>query len=494
MNDINEIYRRDINTVKKQDEIKAALVENVEEEKEVILPVDAEIEFYISEDRLEAQIKISPPQYGGKEIEVQDINNELVRHGIIFGIDHDLIKEIANKKLYRQYHVIAIGIPPQRGMDGIIATKFTFKKDLIPKEHDDGTVDFRDLGLVINIHKDDVICDIISNSEGEPGKDIYGKPLAAMPGVMPAIPMGANTNLNEDKTKLLASVDGHLVLRNSLYTVETTLVIKNDISINTGNIKFIGDITVVGSVFEGFKVEAGKSLKIQGLCEGAELIAKDSIDIKLGAINSKITCDGQLKLDYAESSKISCKNKLIAHSLVACEVYVEGDLECKNKAGAIMGGNYRVTGNVHAAIIGYRSYTRTSILVGNTAMITVEHKETISQLENLDDKFQQLTLSLDHLQKSIDKGERLSERLIEYYEKAKVMKIEMQLERAQLFNRANELFEQIKNSEQAKVYVSKKIYPNVRLCIGPHSYVVNEEFGKCVAYADEEGIRIGAGI
>lgn len=490
MSGINEIYNKDINSKKESDPIENTASNN----EEIILPVDAEIEFYIADDKLEAKIKISPPEYGGKEIEVQDINNELTRQKIVFGINQELVQEIADKKLYRQYHVIANGTPPQKGMDGIIATKFTFKKVLAPKEHDDGTVDFRDLGLVINIHKDDVICDIISNSEGEPGKDIYGRILAAMPGNTPAIPMGANTYLNDDKTKLFASADGHLVLRNGLYTVETTLVIKDDISINTGNIKFIGDVTIIGSVFEGFMVEAGKSLKIQGLCQGAELIAKDSIDIKLGAINSKITCDGQLKLDYAENSKISCKNKLIAHSLVACEVYVEGDLECKNKAGAIMGGSYRVTGDVHGGTIGYKSYTRTNIFVGNTAMITVAHKEAITQLETLDDKFQQLTLSLDHLQKSIDKGDRLSERLVEYYEKAKIMKIEMQLERAQLFERANELFEQIKNSEQARVYISKKIYPNVRLCIGSHSYVVNEEFGKCVAYADEEGIHIGAGI
>ena len=169
-----------------------------------------------------------------------------------------------------------------------------------------------------------------------------------------------------------------------------------------------------------------------------------------------------MKLDYAENSRINCKEKLIANSLVSCDAYVEGDIICKSKTGAIMGGTYRATGNIVANTIGYKSYRRTNVFVGNTALLNIEYKGIVNKQKVLSQKYQELILSISHIENIVKSGQSLNQRLEDYYENAKKMKIQLQLEQAELKQREDELNEQIKDSEQAGINVFKRLYPNVK--------------------------------
>ncbi|NLJ16569.1 MAG: DUF342 domain-containing protein [Clostridiales bacterium] len=477
--------------IENNDLIKDAVIdEGGKEALEAEVAVDFQIDLIVSDDNLLADIKVVPAKNGGKEADFDSIKAFLKESNIVFGIDEQTLLKIINKKIVNRYITVAKGLSPTRGIDGEIKHLYKIDKEHSPKENDDGTVDYKDLGLIININKDDVICEIQYNTMGESGKDVYGNAIPAIHGIMPAVPMGSNTVLSEDKTKLLAAVDGHLQFNGKNYNVETSLVLKEDIDANTGNINFIGDIVIKGNVMEGFKVEAGKSIKLLGFCESAQLIAGEQIEIKLGAINSSIRCGSILKLDYAENSRINCKEKLIANSLVSCDAYVEGDIICKSKTGAIMGGTYRATGNIVANTIGYKSYRRTNVFVGNTALLNIEYKGIVNKQKILSQKYQELILSISHIENIVKSGQSLNQRLEDYYENAKKMRIQLQLEQAELKQREDELNEQIKDSEQAGINVFKRLYPNVKLSIGRHTYLVNQEYGKCNAFADEDGIKI----
>ena len=222
---------------------------DIDEELDEVIPpepVDAKIEIEVSETNMEGYIYVSAPEYGGKDITVEDINNALKKEKIISGIDHDVIRRLVEGKEYHTQIQVATGTAPIDGEDGYIIRHFEEKKTLAPKQREDGTVDFKDLGLIHNITKGTEICDIVPPTDGTHGEDIKGKALAPKKGKPAIIPRGTNTGLNADQTKLLSLADGNLISLAGKYTVETAITISEDVGLATGNINFIGDVVVKG--------------------------------------------------------------------------------------------------------------------------------------------------------------------------------------------------------------------------------------------------------
>ena len=100
--------------------------------------------------------------------------------------------------------------------------------------------------------------------------------------------VGKGTELVNDGTEIIASVDGNLVYTNGSFCIEESLLIRGDVDVSSGNIDFIGDIMVKGNVMEGFSVTSKKNVTIFGTVTNGTVTADGNITIKLGSINSKL--------------------------------------------------------------------------------------------------------------------------------------------------------------------------------------------------------------
>lgn len=94
-------------------------------------------------------------------------------------------------------------------------------------------------------------------------------PIKGKDGKPPHIPAGKNTVLSEDKTKLLADIDGEVVYEGNKFNVKNLLTINHDVDNSIGNIDFTGDILIKGDVREGYSVKAEGDVTIFGTVEGA---------------------------------------------------------------------------------------------------------------------------------------------------------------------------------------------------------------------------------
>jgi uncharacterized protein (DUF342 family) len=65
------------------------------------------------------------------------------------------------------------------------------------------------------------------------------------------------------------------------------------VDIKTGNIVFLGDITVKGSVKEGMEVHSGNSITVFNNLERAQVTAKGEVDIKGNVISSRVVGGGE---------------------------------------------------------------------------------------------------------------------------------------------------------------------------------------------------------
>jgi uncharacterized protein (DUF342 family) len=132
-------------------------------------PVDAVVSISVSGDRLKAFLSISPPENGGAAPTLESLRIALAEHGVCFGVDERRLAELSESPAYGRMLLIAQGRAPENGKDGSFTLQVHTEKDGKPRERADGTVDYHDLGLVENVRKGQLLCDIMLPTEGRPG-------------------------------------------------------------------------------------------------------------------------------------------------------------------------------------------------------------------------------------------------------------------------------------------------------------------------------------
>jgi uncharacterized protein (DUF342 family) len=99
----------------------------------------------------------------------------LAKQKISYNVDTDRLKDLEKKPIYQENILVATGVPPVNGIDGKADFKIRLgKSELKPKTNEDGTVNYRELDLVENVSKGQVLCVITP-----PRKALRGFPCRA---------------------------------------------------------------------------------------------------------------------------------------------------------------------------------------------------------------------------------------------------------------------------------------------------------------------------
>ncbi|MGN0669785.1 MAG: DUF342 domain-containing protein, partial [Oscillospiraceae bacterium] len=347
--------------------------------------VHSTIDVSVNPNKTTAFVSFSKPENGGIDVSLDKVMKALEDKNVSYGLLKDEIERAVEQKRYDENICAARWDPPVDGVDGTIKYYYRTDQCTAPVENEHGVVDYKNLGLVRNITAGTPIAEITLPTDGEPGRDIMGMVVAQKKGTPVNLNLGNGTSLINDGTELIAAVDGNLVFRNGSFCVDETLLINGDVDVSTGNIDFIGSVTVKGSVFEGFRVTSKKDISVLGSVNGAELSADGNISVKIGIINSKVDCRGDVKLGFCENSKVRCDGNVDSASFVGGEVFAGRDLIASGK-GVIMGGKYTALNNVDASVIGSDKYVKTEITLGNNAVLMEERETLDKKIKDMEDK------------------------------------------------------------------------------------------------------------
>ena len=419
------------------------------QENNPTLNVDASVKVVVSDNHLEANMCVFSPQFSGKDITVEAMRQALKDEQVVYGIDEELLEEIAANKLYDKIFTVASGYAAVDGENGRVNNLFDTDKKLVPRKLEDGSVDYRDLGLIVNVRVNDLICEIVPETQGEEGMNVYGQVIAPRPGRPPLVPQGSNTVLSADGTKLFAAESGNLVYMGGKFNVVTTFQISSDIDVKTGNINFLGDVVIKGSVQEGFFAS--------------------TIQSQYGNIN----------IAFGENDTITTRGNLTSTSLVGCRIKIEGDLDCTKNPGALVGGDCSVMGKFAVAQLGNKSYTPTIISVGSTTNLLLEMNSLEKQCTAIDEYIEKINTSIEFLQEKKRNGEHLDADKEAYISSAIRLKVQKGMDKKPLRTRIEEIQKIINAKETLSVQVTKCVYPNVRINLNSFTTTTSAEYGKC---------------
>jgi len=301
-------------------------------------------------------------------IDLNDILEIMVKSGIVYGIDEQSIREFINSQKKEKKIRIAVGkvMKPERWDE--FEYFVNLNRKITPEIDSNKKIDFKELNIIENVIWEQVLVRRKKTTEGINGKNILGEeiPFEIM---KKEFPQGENTKISDDNEDLLLSaINGAVYLKNGKIHVTSDYYIDGNIDYNTGNIVFVGNLTVKGDIKEGFSVQAGGNIHVEGTVEKSNVECGGNLIVKQGLIGSplsKVIVKKDCRSGYLENVKIECDGNIfvekhINHCLIKAgkKVFVG---EENKKFGRIVGGKITAGEMISANEIGNQYNTKTYI-------------------------------------------------------------------------------------------------------------------------------------
>lgn len=454
-------------------------------------PVDAEVRVTVSPDGLKAVLSVSPPENGGAAPGPDAFRAALSEGRVVFGLDEERLLELAGHPVYGRAAVVAKGLPPANGKDGSFELRIRTDRELRPREREDGTVDYHDLGIVENVRKGQVLCTIAHPTEGTPGRTVTGETIPPVRGRAVPSMTGRNTSLSPDGTSILSCVDGQVEYDGKKISVSETLYIQENVDNSTGDIKAAGNVVVKGTVLPGFTVEADGNVEIWGTVESACVKAGGNVSLKSGITGSTLSCGGDLTSRFIENSDIFVRGEVKSEYVMGSSVRCGRSLRVVGFIAKIVGGLCMAGQDIEAREIGSSSGVKTGLELGTDPSFIDRQRELERQIPELEKQRKSLK-SLISLFEQYEKAGRLTPEKKEMLDNA----LFSYKTNEKLTDEKNRELSGIREAIEAKgfgrVVCTGTIYPGTRVSIGGESMRITDALSNTSVYFSEGAVRLGA--
>lgn len=347
---------------------------------------------------------------------------------------------------------------------------------LSPTKKEDGSVDHYELNYVQNVAFGQLLAEIIelddTNRKGvdprfvQEDKDIHA---------------GCGTGLkNSEPDKLFAARSGFVHYDQGRICVRKTLNIRHNVDFSTGNIHFVSDLNVFGTVNTGFSLKA-RNIDVEGHVQGAEVHALKDILCRSGVKGGReafLEAGNDMKLAFCEyatlkaggnvlvqgpllHSTVYAGNKLaVGGRLVGCDIYARDYVYVGEQLGGGMGADLSITLGYHPGLL-------------------YAGKEFDQRLKGMQEKVRQA-------EAMVAKGGVLEQEYAPVLEEATKALQKLQRRKMRLWN----TIRRMENIHECKVLVPGKVKPGVEISIGDAYLKVDDYYEDVVFYLKDDEVKI----
>ncbi len=440
------------------------------------------VDIIATPDRMMAVARFYPPSKGGKLMSKNEILAELAMLKITNGIQDRVIDVFLQARQYCLNIPIAKGIKPVPARDSVIEYFFETKPLAKPKMQEDGSVDFHDLTLFTGVKQGDVLAKLTPHYAGEAGTDIYGKQVPTNKFKVKHLKYGRNITISEDGCTITSDVDGNVTLTDDTVFVSDTYNVAADVDASTGDIDYEGNIMITGNVRTGFTVKARGDIQVNGVVEGATLIAGGNIVIKRGVQGmnkGKLYAGGDICAQFFESANVDADGDVIVGSVLHSNVNIGGKLVVSGRKGFIIGGEIACGNYVEVNSIGNRMETQTMIKVGVKPGLYAELKELVAKVAEQNEIYEENESYLNVYKEKIKNGMKLSPENIKMVKQYTAKIDEIKNERQANIERLNEIKVILNEGVKGSVKVLGNTYRGVTIFIASCIYIVKDTEKHC---------------
>ncbi|WP_153723466.1 flagellar assembly protein A [Sporosarcina cascadiensis] len=225
------------------------------------------------------------------DLKAQDIVNELKMMGVQQGLLFPAIKKVT--EIDKPYElIVAKGALPAEGTDGDLEVHIRYE-EFDPDSEE--KVDFREMNAITNVKEGQVIATHILPVPGTPGRSLLGKEIPVKPVRDITLRLGKNVKQVEQELVTLISGKPALEWREKLVKIEVNNEFNHpgEVDLESGNIRFEGDVRIGGNVMPSMFVGATGGVYIGGSVTKATIHAMKSVSVRGNVMSSTISVGKQ---------------------------------------------------------------------------------------------------------------------------------------------------------------------------------------------------------
>ncbi|QHQ62100.1 DUF342 domain-containing protein [Anaerocolumna sedimenticola] len=458
-----------------------------------ILPENEYVRISVYPEHMYVIGRFYPPSTQGNPITMNEIVNSLSQAGVKYGIQNNNIEAFLANRKYCEDYVLARGTNPVEGKDAIITYNFNTDNTLKPKINEDGTVDFHQLDTISSINKGDILATLSPAVQGKAGMDIYGNPIPPKKVVNKILKHGRDIHLSEDGLVMYSDVSGHAVLTDGKVFVSNTYEVLADVDASTGDIVYEGNVTVKGNVITGYSIMAKGDIIVNGVVEGATLVAGGQIVLKRGMqgmSKGRMDAGSNIITKFIENAQVKAGGYITTEAILHSKVSAKGDIVVGGRKGFITGGEIRSGTTITVKNAGSTMGTSTLLEVGIDPGIIEEFRSLEKSIMNMNTDMEKIMPILEAYKKKLNSGEKLSQDKLDYVRMATENCLALRNKIKESNNRYDQLRIEMNNSDSGSIKVENIAYPGVKIVISNVNYYVRSEIHYSKFIRDRADIKI----
>ncbi len=406
----------------------------------------------------------------------------LNKYGISFGV-------LNSPELEKGVLIVARGKKPKDGVDGrieIVASSYLDNKES-KKEKEDGEQDPRNLCLINNVTKGEIIAKRIHPTPGEPGQDVFGNSIPPKPGNWVPFKLGNLVELIDEDTMTAADSGALLIKHDGTISIATEWTIDGNVDFSTGHVEFYGEKLVIkGSVLGGFTVEAMGDLIVGRNIEDETIVlAGGNLTVKgiIRSQNTMVKTGGHLHCEAIEYARVFVGQDLNVTEYVlnsCCQVH--GNVSVLGGKGLVAGGEILAGSTIKVKTAGTSANVATLLSAGRDPLLEMHHEGLVKEQESLSRKLYMINEGLKKIErlrgsqpKAHPKFEAIKENL---QEAAMTIIYQMNVNKEKIA----QLEKDLGAMEQATVTILGRAYPNVTIKICDTSITLREAVGSLLFF------------
>ncbi len=333
------------------------------------------------------------PAGSGVAFQENDVLALLQQLGINQGIDVDEIRRWIARVATTGEPVadapVAAGRPPTPGEDAYL--EFPPLKRRAARETDPPDPVALSHSRIVNVRAGTPAAIYHPLTDGVLGQNLRGEYLPCEPGRDRTGRLGRN--LRRDGDRILATVDGRLLVDEGGLQIVEHVSIEGDLTVLQGDLDFVGNIFVQGNIESGLTVRGRKNIFVGGSIYGSRVICRGDLRVCNGIVGAEgvlVEVRGNLEAAFVENLKLrvwgNCRVR---------DSFVNTELLC-GRSFVMPGRGHLVSGEVHAFEgievhqVGIPVGTKVTLAAGSHALTMRRIRELDRELRSRGDRVRRI--------------------------------------------------------------------------------------------------------
>jgi|GEM_PF-2068187 len=461
-----------------------------------LLPCDIPAQFILDplQGTMEATGSFLPPFGRGAPLSFNIIIQRLEGQGIVFGIRSQAIfdaLDLCNTKSKIANNVcLAKGMPSINGRDSAI--EYFYSQELGTEEFSimpDGRIDYKRKVKIPTAHPGDLLIKIALPSSGQPGMDIKGEMIAALPGRAIPISPGQGVRTSVDGREFYATCTGQICQTPDSIAVLPIFEIHGDVDSHRGNIEFDGSVVVFGNILTGFTVKTKGDLTVFGNIDCAFLEVGHDLIVNGGIIGTQavpIKVAHHCIAKHLQNTWLEVEGDVhVISSCLQSRIETSGHFFCTDQRGVMSGGSLVCMRGAEINMLGADSGAPTRVIIGQDFMVRKRIREAEvarvsiqAGLKRIDDFLGPVLKRIQESPGAFDEAQSI--RLRHVVAQRKEMSNHIQL----LNNRLHRLYQAVTTPDGVQLCIRGTIYADTRVTICDKQWIPDTDYRNVIVTTD----------